>query len=379
MQLVGSGRLQISSCLSSVGADRGTLGVGGRGGTGRGAVRGGMKGNGTTVPPVDPGAPVGTGVPGVGTGGVPVPGTGTGTAANNTKKQGGPKPTSPKKADAPKPEQLHLASAMDFPSLPSTPTRAARKAAEFGEDTAGADGAEVQASDTAVVESVEKEGGKAAVATGWAAVARNEPVKPESVPAPEIVMPVKAETAPKEVNAAPAVATAPTPAPAPVPVPEPEPALDASLEPAPPIAGAPKSWAMMAAKNKSAPVKPAAASSKSSGQQVLSGPTGSRPSRETSSGRDTGKSPETGREPAANRSSKQSSSERAPAAPDPQIDMWNEGGEETMPRVKPAAEAEAAPTSRSWADMAKAKAEAKVKSASQVKASPADNMEQLGR
>ena len=227
-----------------------------------------------------------------------------------------------------------------------------------------------------------EDSGKTTVVTGWAAVARNEPnretvaateaaVTAPAVVAPDVTAPAvaakdndaaaaaaAAEATAQETGwvAPPQITAGPMLAPPPVLLPEPEPApavevgnADRAVEQQ--SSSAPKSWAQMAKSRASAPVKPVA-TSKPSGQQVLSA-AGSKPMDTNIAHPSKNKTADSGRGSDS-------------------IDMWNQG-EETMPRMKPAnaprssknalGEEGAQPTSpvrKSWAEMAKAKETEKI-------------------
>lgn len=314
--------------------------------------------------------------------GGPGGGGASGAAKKGARKTGGPASAkSPTKKDAAagsavKPESLELSSAMDFPSLPSTPTRGGGR-----EDGEAGEPAPAPATRPAF--------------SGWAAVARKEPSAaptstsdaapapapapaptpaptPASTPAPpvtELERSIEAPPIGAAASAGGSVADAGTesassaPAPAPVPVPEPEPTQPAAD--AEPASTAPKSfsWAQMAKSKASAPVRPAAAkSSAGSGQQVLSSGGSSRSMVSPRSPE--GKAGAGGGDGSGGGSAWGGKNTDAPAPKE--IDMWNDGGEETMPRAgshEPGSASSpdtapaktSSPVRKSWADMAKSR------------------------
>ena len=245
---------------AGVGAGRGGVA---RGGSGAGAGRGRGKG-GAGAAPATSGAAAGAG-------------SGNGSSASSKsaakKKPGAGKASAPKTADDVRPEALSLGSAMDFPSLPGTPTGGATKKSEPDDPPAISKPEGVDSS----IEAGEPVPAPApAAAGGWAQVAKKgTPRAAGETPAVK-APPVVAETAASESKesagsgrpeggdstaskAAPAAATAAAaaaPAPAPAPAAEESAPVQApTVEPA--SSSGPKSWAQMAGLRASDPVKQA--------------------------------------------------------------------------------------------------------------------------
>jgi hypothetical protein len=257
----------------------GGRGDGGRGGglargatgAGRGAARGGKSTVGAPAPAAGGAAPVPAAS---GNGGAPA------TSKAAKKKAGTPKASSPKKADDLRPESLSLGSAMDFPSLPGTPTagRTASKTSE-PEDAPAITKPEGMDDSIEAAEPVPAPAPAPAAAGGWAQVAKKgTPRAAGDAPAVKVPVPAaepalsqqgqeggagggaaKAESG-EGAASKPASAQAPAPAPAPTPAPAaaaetPAPVDAPSVEPAP--ADGKVSWAQMAKARASEAVKQA--------------------------------------------------------------------------------------------------------------------------